>query len=119
MVEYYQVADVTLIPSFLEATSLAALEAMASGSIVIASAVGGMPELIREGQTGFLVPPGDPNSLASALRRVSHLSNERREELLRNARHEVETSYSWRAVAEHVASLYHSILDHAPEIANA
>lgn len=71
----YRLADVVLVPSVpdagvIEATSLTALEAMASGKTVIASAIGGLAELIESGRTGVLVPAGDAPALASAIARA-------------------------------------------------
>jgi glycosyltransferase involved in cell wall biosynthesis len=111
MVERYQASDVTVIPSFLEATSLAVLEAMACGSPVVASAVGGMPELIRDRETGFLVPPGDPEALARRLEAVAALPHAERNTLSVAARREIETRYSWLAVAEHVATVYRQAVE--------
>jgi glycosyltransferase involved in cell wall biosynthesis len=55
------------IPSRHEGFGMAALEAMASGLPVVGSATGGLPELVEEGRTGFLVPPGDAEALADRL----------------------------------------------------
>ncbi len=54
----------------VEATSLAAIEAMALGVPIIASAIGGLAEIIEDGRTGLLAPPGDPKALAAALMRA-------------------------------------------------
>jgi len=54
----------------VEATSIAALEAMACGTVVVASAIGGLAEIIRDGETGFLVPHGDAAALAGVVRRI-------------------------------------------------
>ncbi len=60
-------ADVFLLPSAQESFGLAALEAMACGLPVVASRVGGLPEVIRHGETGFLHPPGDADAMAASV----------------------------------------------------
>jgi glycosyltransferase involved in cell wall biosynthesis len=60
----YADADLFVLPTRGDMSSFAALEAMASGVPVVASDVGGIPDLVREGETGFLVPPGDGDRLA-------------------------------------------------------
>ena len=62
--------DVLCLPSLNEGLPNVALEAMACGLPVVASHVGGVPEIVRDGVNGFLVPPSDPGSLADALRRA-------------------------------------------------
>ena len=59
-------ADLFLLPSQEEAFGLAALEAMSCGVPVIATKVGGVPEVVEDGKTGFLLPPGDVESMARA-----------------------------------------------------
>ena len=58
--------DLFLLPSETESFGLAALEALACGVPVVASNVGGLPEVVRHGETGLLVPPRDPPALARA-----------------------------------------------------
>jgi glycosyltransferase involved in cell wall biosynthesis len=62
--------DVVALPSWTEGLPLVLLEAMARGRPVVATRVGGTPELVTDGETGLLVPPRDPEALAAALRRV-------------------------------------------------
>ena len=59
--------DVVIVPSLREGFGLAAVEAMALGKPVIASATGGLAEIVLQGETGLLVAPNDPNALAQAL----------------------------------------------------
>ena len=62
--------DIFVLPSLDEGFGVAALEAMAAGLPVIASAAGGLPELVRDGESGLLFPPGKPTELASRLREL-------------------------------------------------
>jgi glycosyltransferase involved in cell wall biosynthesis len=63
--------DVFAMPSHREGYGVAALEASASGKPVVATNVGGIPEVVRDGATGLLVPPHDPAALAAALGRLA------------------------------------------------
>ena len=62
--------DVAVLPSYREAQGLSILEAMALSRPVVASNVGGIPEMITDGETGLLVPPRDPGALATAITRL-------------------------------------------------
>ena len=62
--------DVAVLPSYREAQGLSILEAMALSRPVVASAVGGIPEMIDHGRTGLLVPPRDPEALAASITRL-------------------------------------------------
>lgn len=68
--ELMQMADLVVIPSLTEAQPRVAVQAFATGRPVIASAVGGVPEIVKDGQTGWLVPPAQPDILADAIARV-------------------------------------------------
>ena len=65
-----EAADIFVLPSRSEAFPNALLEAMAAGVPVVASGVGGVLEIVRQGETGLIVPPSDPAALASAICRL-------------------------------------------------
>lgn len=105
-------ADVFAIPSRIEATSIACLEAMAAGLPVVGTSVGGIPELVSEGTTGLLVPPDEPKLLARALNRL--LSDPGlRTRLGRNARKRAEANFSWDDVAMKTEAVYREALAEA------
>ena len=62
--------DVVVLPSFTEGFPQVVLEAMVRGLAVVCTAVGGIPRVIRDGESGLLIPAGNAEALASALRRV-------------------------------------------------
>lgn len=64
----FEGAEIVVVPSFGEGFGMVALEAMERARPVIASAVGGLPEIVDDGRTGLLVPPGDVDALAAAIR---------------------------------------------------
>jgi glycosyltransferase involved in cell wall biosynthesis len=65
----FRAADAAVVSSAWENLPHTVVEALAVGSPVIATAVGGVPEVVRDGENGLLVPPGDPRALADAIRR--------------------------------------------------
>lgn len=68
MPQWYSSADLFCMPSYMEGTPNVIIESLACGVPVVASRVGGIPEIIGQNQNGLLVPPGDPGQLATALR---------------------------------------------------
>ena len=109
MVKYYGIADVVLLPSLQEATSIAGLEAMSMGKVLIGTKVGGLPYIIKDGKTGFLVEPRSPKSIAE---KVLYLFNNKN--LARKmglfARKEVEKNFSWPKIAEKFLKEYAEVL---------
>jgi len=68
--QYYQASDVCLHAAHSEVFGLAVLEAMACGVPVVATSVGGIPEFVEDGITGFLIPPGDSEAMASRIKQL-------------------------------------------------
>jgi len=68
--EWLALADISILPSFFEGLPLTVIEAMAAGRPVIASAVDGVPEVLVDGESGLLIPPGDSGALARAICRL-------------------------------------------------
>lgn len=102
-------ADVFVMSSLREGTSIAVLEAMAAGLPVVATAVGGNPEVIEDGKSGILVPVQDPAALGDALLRV--LSEpEFAASLAKAARARVEAEYSAETNLARLRTLYSDIL---------
>jgi D-inositol-3-phosphate glycosyltransferase len=105
---YYAAADACVMPSLYESFGLVALEAMACGTPVVASRVGGLPYVVRDGETGLLVPDSDPAALAEGLRRV--LTEPDLRDRLGARAHEVAGEFSWRRVAAENIDLYRQVL---------
>jgi glycosyltransferase involved in cell wall biosynthesis len=68
--EWLALADVSVLPSFCEGLPAGAIESLATARPIVATAVDGTPEVVLDGKTGLLVPPGDPKSLAQAICRL-------------------------------------------------
>ncbi len=96
-------------PSRAESFGVAALEAAASGLPVVASRVGGLPEVVADGETGLLVEPDDPAALAAALSALIH-NPERRRAMSAAARAHAVARYDWHACARAMERLYEATL---------
>jgi glycosyltransferase involved in cell wall biosynthesis len=101
--------DVFCLPSRTEGTSLTLLEAMASGLPVVATAVGGTPEVVEADRSGFLVPPAEPQALADALVRVLK-HPDLADRMGAAGRGIVAARYSLRAMVEQYSELYERML---------
>ncbi len=105
--------DIFCLPSLSEGMSRSLLEAMAAGLPVAATAVGGNREVVLDGETGYLVPPEDPQALARALLSLAR-DSERRREMGEAARLRVRRHFDVTAMLERYANLYHSLLGSRP-----
>lgn len=101
-----------VIPSLTEGVPLTLLEAMAQGVPVIASAVGGIPEVLTDGRDALLVPPADTGALAAAMRRVASEPGEARARA-EAARERFLSSYTTARVADELDGLYRRLVGSA------
>ena len=96
-------------PSVYEPLGIVNLEAMACSTAVVASRVGGIPEVVDDGVTGLLVPPDDPAALADALNLLLRDPG-RAEAMGRAGRERAVTEFSWETVAAQTVALYESLI---------
>ncbi|HEX7593211.1 MAG TPA: glycosyltransferase, partial [Anaerolineae bacterium] len=104
---YYASADVVVMPSLYESFGMVALEAMACGAPVVASDVGGLSYIVRDGETGYLVPERDPRALADCLNRL--LRDPALRARLGKRGIEVAREYAWTRIADQIETLYASL----------
>jgi D-inositol-3-phosphate glycosyltransferase len=108
--DYYAAADCVIMPSHYESFGMVALEAMACGRPVIASEVGGLAFLIKDGETGYHVPDRDPTALADRI--CEQVTDPiRREQLGRQAAAAAQ-AYAWDIIARRVVRVYEDLLSH-------
>ena len=108
LLPYYQKADVVINPSLSEAFGMSLVEAMATQTPVVATAIGGMPEIVDDGVTGLLTEPGNPQALADAT--IKLISNPNRARAMGIAgRRKVLQYYCWSKIAESLVNTYADI----------
>lgn len=106
--------DLVVMPSLFEGHPIALIEAMAAGKAVVASDVGGIPEVIEPGKTGTLVPPRDTNGLASAISAARNTPQERIR-LGEAAARSVTSRFSIEAAVQSYVALYKELLGYEAE----
>ena len=109
---FFQKADVFVLSSLFEGFGNVVLEAMACGVPVVATNTGGVPEMIAEGKSGFIVPSNDSSALARAIERTLHLSSEEKKNMIESARRTVEEKFSIQKIAEEYLNLYETFIRH-------
>lgn len=107
--QVYADLDVVVISSKNEGTPVTAIEAMAAGRPVVATRVGGLPEVISDGETGYLVAPGSVEQLASAVKRVLR-DSETTDRLRLRARESVKHKFTVERLATDMDLLYRRLL---------
>ena len=106
---YYQAADLVVIPSLSEGSPNVLLEAMAAGIPVVATPVGGIPEIVTHGESALLVPPQNPGAMAEAINLLLS-SPGTAISLAQQARANVETDYTPEARARSLLEIYAGLL---------
>lgn len=105
---YYSAAEVLVMPSHYESFGMVALEAMACGTPVIASDVGGLGFLVQDGETGFTIPNGEPDKLCEKLSLLLGDAPLRAQMGRRAA--EVALTYRWEKIARQIVDVYDEVL---------
>jgi len=108
-IELYSHARLFVCPSIYEPFGIINLEAMACQKPVVASAVGGICEVVVPGETGYLVPPADPGALAEAVNSILR-DRGKAQQMGKAGRKRVERQFTWQAIAEKTMDLYRSLL---------
>jgi glycosyltransferase involved in cell wall biosynthesis len=112
---YYLSADVFVLPSITlkgktEGLGVVLLEAMASGCPVIGSNVGGIPDIITDGENGFLVPEQNPGAMADKIIQIFSDAN-LREKFRENAYERIGESFTWDKIGKCFSEVYSETLD--------
>jgi D-inositol-3-phosphate glycosyltransferase len=105
---YYSAAEVLVMPSHYESFGMVALEAMACGTPVIASDVGGLGFLVQDGETGYTVPDGEPDKLCEKLTLL--LGDHVLREKMGQRAEEVAQSYGWDKIAKQIVDVYEGLI---------
>ena len=105
-------ATVFAIPSIYEPLGIVNLEAMACGTAVVGSRTGGIPEVVVDGETGLLVPPGEPEPLAEALNALIR-DPDRAAAMGQAGRKRAVAEFGWAAIAAQTAALYAELVNAA------
>jgi glycosyltransferase involved in cell wall biosynthesis len=110
---FYEAIDTLLLPSVNEGTPVSVIESLAAGRPAVATRVGGVPDVLRDGVDGFLVEVGDPAALAD---RLAELARDpvRRGEMGRAGRERVVQRYAVDRLVDDVDKLYRELLSAAP-----
>jgi glycosyltransferase involved in cell wall biosynthesis len=107
-VSLFKGASFVTMPSRAEPQGIVVLEAMAAGKALAASRVGGIPEMVEDGESGLLVPPEDAGALAAAIRRLAADPDLRRH--LEAGAERRAQDFTWRAIAARYIEIYESLV---------
>lgn len=106
---YYSAAEMVILPSQYESFGMVALEAMACGTPVVASQVGGLAFLVQDGNTGFHVPFGDPDALGDRI--LALLANPSLREQMGNQAALFAQEYRWENISAQILAMYYELAE--------
>jgi len=104
LLEYYREADLLLVPSRCDSFGFVFLEAMTQGVVCIGGDLNAMPEIIKDGETGFLVKPGDHRRMAELIAAL-YKDPQRKKEMGERARARVKAHFTWPRVTQAMAEI--------------
>lgn len=105
---YYSAAEMVILPSHYESFGMVALEAMACGTPVVASQVGGLAFLVQDGITGFHVPVGDPEALGDRI--IALLANPSLRKQMGDQAAQFAHEYRWEKISQQILNLYKELV---------
>lgn len=111
---YYASAHAVIMPSHYESFGMVALEAMACGTPVIASEVGGLAFLVKDGETGFTIPDRDPEMLCDQLQKI--INDAKLRQRLGSQAADYAKSYTWNLIAEKIVGVYEEVIEEGKQV---
>lgn len=111
--EHYHQADIFILPSLSESLAMVLLEAMSCGLPIIASDVGGIPEVVADGENGLLIPPGNVNAIIEAIHRLTNDSL-LRSRISQNNPIKIQEQFTWKKIALNYQAIYNESLYRKP-----
>jgi len=109
--KYYAMADVFVRPSLSEGLGISFLEAMAMGLPTIATPVGGIPDFLKDGVTGWFCEPNNPESIAEKINYILDEKNKDRvEQVVENAKKMISEKYNWNNISERMGDIFRKII---------
>lgn len=106
--KYYSLADVFVRPSLSEGLGSAFLEAMAAGVPIIGTAIGGIPDFLKDGETGLFCQPKNPQSIAEKIKLLL-TDEDLRKKLITNGRKLIEEEYTWNIIASKMEKIFNHL----------
>lgn len=106
---YFNAADVVVLPSLMEATSIAGLEAMACGKAIVGTKVGGIPEIVTPNETGLLIPAKSETAIATGVLTILEDDNMRLK-MGHAALESVQRNFAWQEIAQNTTAFYYEQL---------
>jgi glycosyltransferase involved in cell wall biosynthesis len=109
VVGFYRKAEIAVVPSLYEGFCLPAAEAMSCGLPVVATTAGALPEVVEDGESGFLVPPRDHSALAGAIKRL--LSDKPLRQMMgEKGKERVQRNFTWEEATRKTLEVYREVL---------